>query len=89
MLIPEVMVAEIVQAALLGLLVGVVIGVIATLAKPGLERRRWKAIWENERWLKDLQDFHAKLEDRVEALEVTNRPGDLPLFPEMEEEDQE
>ncbi len=24
---------------------------------PVLERRRWKAIWANERWLKDLQDF--------------------------------
>lgn len=36
-----------------------------TLPNYTLERRRWAAIWANERWLKDLQDEIVRIGKKV------------------------
>ncbi len=64
------MIHEFVMAAALGMVVGFVITIaaIAVGRSPVLERRRWKAIWANERWLKDLQDFIGEHDRTIQSL---------------------
>lgn len=50
-----------------GILAGWLMGVL--VGSPTLERRRWKTIWEIERWLKDLQDFIDATNRDVQALQ--------------------
>jgi hypothetical protein len=55
------------------LIVGMGIGaIIAFLSvslgrSPVLERRRWKAIWANERWLKDVQEW---IDETIELFRI-------------------
>ncbi len=81
------MIHDFVVPLIAGMGIGAIIAFLSVSLgrSPVLERRRWKAIWANERWLKDLQDWQVKAESDLQKLvEALVDQGSLVLFKEVE-----